>query len=74
MPTDAATSQYNVGILYMADRQFDKAISAFEEAARAEAQFEHAEARARRLACVASRRPRTNSEITECLKRWSIPR
>jgi tetratricopeptide (TPR) repeat protein len=44
--TDAAISQYNVGILYMADRQYGKAISAFESAARLKPHFEHAEARA----------------------------
>jgi tetratricopeptide (TPR) repeat protein len=54
--TDAAAVQYNVGIFYMADRQYAKAIDAFDEAVRLKPHFERAEARARQArALVGSR-------------------
>ncbi len=51
--TDAAAVQYNVGILYMADHQYAKAISAFDAAARLKPHFERAEARARQARALA---------------------
>jgi tetratricopeptide (TPR) repeat protein len=62
--TDTAISQYNVGILYMADRQYAKAISAFEAAARLKPHFEHAEARAQQARALASSN-RDNVEVTQ---------
>lgn len=63
--TDAAISQYNVGILYMADRQYVKAISAFEAAARLKPHFEHAEARAQQARTLASSTNRDHVEVTQ---------
>jgi tetratricopeptide (TPR) repeat protein len=51
--TDAAAVQYNVGILYMADRQYAKAIYAFDEAVRLKPHFERAEARAKQARALA---------------------
>lgn len=51
---DAAVAEYNVGILYMADRQFDKAVSAFDEALKLQPRFERAEARARQARVAAA--------------------
>jgi tetratricopeptide (TPR) repeat protein len=50
---DAAAVQYNVGILYMADQEYAKAISAFDAAARLKPRFERAEARARQARTLA---------------------
>jgi Flp pilus assembly protein TadD len=51
---NAAVAEYNVGILYMADRQFDKAVSAFDEALKLQPRFERAEARARQARAAAA--------------------
>jgi tetratricopeptide (TPR) repeat protein len=51
--TDAAAVQYNVGIFYMADRQYAKAIYAFDEAVRLKPHFERAEARAKQARALA---------------------
>lgn len=51
--TDAAAVQYNVGILFMADRQYAKAIDAFDEAVRLKPHFERAEARAKQARALA---------------------
>ena len=59
--------QYNVGILYMADQQYAKAISAFDAAARLKPRFERAEARARQARALAG-------PITEDLKPWNLNR
>jgi tetratricopeptide (TPR) repeat protein len=62
--TDAAVSQYNVGILYMADRQYAKAITAFEAAATLKPHFGHAEARAQQArAMVRSMSHDSNEDI-----------
>ena len=53
LSTGAALAQYNVGILYLADRQFDKAIAAFNAAARLKPHFERAEARALQARAIA---------------------
>jgi tetratricopeptide (TPR) repeat protein len=44
--SDAASAQYNTGILYLADRQFGKAAEAFDAAVQINPRFEHALARA----------------------------
>lgn len=44
--SDAAVAQYNVGILYLADRQFPKAIAAFDAALQLNPRFDLALARA----------------------------
>jgi uncharacterized protein HemY len=63
--TETAVSQYNVGILYMADRQYAKAISAFEAAARLKPHFEHAEVRAQQARALASSTNSHDSEVTQ---------